>query len=80
MEISRSRNRLKVFFFFIFFLTSCQLSNEARKKPDPEINVLDKFGNIFSAEIYDAYVRTCETLITKIFYLIQNRKLMMMAL
>ena len=65
MEISRSRNRLKIFFFLFFFLTSCQLSNESRKKPDSEINALDKLENIFSIEIYDAYVRTCETLIAK---------------
>ncbi len=35
------------------------------EKIDPEINVLDKLGNIFSIEIYDAYIRTCETLIIK---------------
>ena len=64
MEISRSRNRLKVFFFLIFFLNSCQFSNEARKKLDLKINDLDKFGNILNIEIYQAYVRSCKILIT----------------
>ena len=52
-------------FFFFIFLTSCQLHNGSRKELGPEINVLDKLANIFSIEIYDAYIRTCETLINK---------------
>ncbi|MEC8100498.1 MAG: MltA domain-containing protein [Pseudomonadota bacterium] len=64
MEISRSKNRLKVF-FLVFFLTSCQFSNEARKKKDSEINGLEKLGDIFSTEIYAAYIRSCEIFISK---------------
>ena len=64
MEISRSRNRLKVL-FFLFFLTSCQFSNEERKKLDQEINTFEKLGNIFSIEIYEIYISTCETLLAK---------------
>ncbi len=41
------------------------MSNEGRKKLDLEINDLDKFGNILNIELYQAYVRSCETLITK---------------
>ena len=46
-------------------MSSCQLSNEAKKKLDLEINDSDKFRNIFNIEIYQAYVRSCEVLITK---------------
>jgi len=49
----------------VFFLSSCQLSNEARKKLDPEINDLEKLGNILSIEVYETYIKSCEILISK---------------
>ena len=49
----------------VFFLTSCQFSNEARKKLESEINSLEKLENIFSIEIYEAYIKSCEILTSK---------------
>ena len=63
MEISRSRNRLKYFFFI--FLSSCHFSDEATKNIYLEKKNLVDLDNILNIEMYEAYVRTCETLITK---------------
>ena len=49
----------------MFILTGCQFFKEASKESESEKNVLDKLGNILNVEIYDAYIKTCETLIAK---------------
>ena len=64
MEISRSRHRLKIL-YLIFFLASCQFFKEVSEKDYTDFSRLIEIDDILNIKIYDIYVRTCETLISK---------------